>query len=758
MKKKTILCLSAFSAAVFLLLSLSSSYFVKADNLFEIKVKKNGHTKLSVQEGKQTFYTLFMPNNLPETWQGKIEVDESLGMSDDLLESLNESVEITSYEVIDAKDVITFSSTQDQLEIGLTPTQKAPMSFVLTLDTGSGDLTHELSVTPTDTSLLAERMAMSKDNETMNFDKVPPIPSEALDIDLEDYFGIVGDASVSSEFPNTLIPIPDARYQKGAMWSHNKINLARDFSMEMFVYLHELDPGEKLADGITITFHNDPRGVEAIGGKGAGIGAYPFNANSGTAEDYKYIKNAISAEFDPYINDYDSPEDYDRHPNIDGQEHIAIVRPKPQEQMKEEISRSHAEFGPPITHVNIDANQWNVVTAYWTASTEKLRIGFEERQRDGSYKEVASIDAHLENHRELFDGDYVHWGTTGSSGGEKGTYYIAMKKMPEIDLGEPVTDVINLSNNEKFGDVGSNSETVVENDDEVEYRLTHVIDGNNTIAKLKNYRIEDELPKGITYIPNSTTYTHYNVDTGELLGKGKISDKYWNKNKLDYVMEEEVKEDSEIVIHYQADFHSDEYKKEELTNSWAYTTTNGYGQESTEATLIKERTKYEITEQFVDNETGAELKKEEESLVDISKSGKTWFKREPEYIEGYELEKYTYQTKEGIKEVEVTGDDLINFELTDDTEIVYYYRLADFSPRINLRTKNNKLLIHYRNIDQLHVFVNDEMYKIIDVETKMSDETFALPLRVDSDRTKISVQGKLEGDNVVNASLNRNKK
>ncbi len=106
----------------------------------------------------------------------------------------------------------------------------------------------------------------------------------------------------------------------------------------------------------------------------------------------------------------------------------------------------------------------------------------------------------------------------------------------------------------------------------------------------------------------------------------------------------------------------------------------------------------------------------------------------------------------------MTGDDLINFELTDDTEIVYYYRLADFSPRINLRTKNNKLLIHYRNVDQLHVFVNDEMYKIIDVETKMSDETLTLPLRMDSDRTKISVQGKLEGDNVVNASLNRDKK
>ncbi|MBO0475891.1 isopeptide-forming domain-containing fimbrial protein [Vagococcus sp. DIV0080] len=745
MKKKIILYLSAFSVAIFFL--LSSGYFVKANNIFEINIKKNGHTKLSVLEGKQTFYTLLMPNNLPDTWQAKVEADESLGVSPDLLENLNEFVKVESHQMIDGKDVITFSSSQETIELGITATQKAPMNLVLTIETESGDYSHELMITPTDSSLLSERSSI---------EKIPQIPAEALDIDLFDYFGIVGDASVSSEFPNTLIPVPDATFQKGAMWSQNKINLKRDFSMEMFVYLHEME-GNGLADGITVTLHNDPRGVKAIGGAGAGIGAYPINGRNSSAEEKKYIENAISAEFDPHLNE-GTLDDYDSHPNIDGKPHIAVVRPKPQEEMRQEISRSHAEFGMPITHIDFDVPHWNVVTTYWTASEEKLRIGFEELQPNGSYVETAVIESHLENHEELFGGDYVHWGATGSTGENKGAYYIAMKKMPEIDLGEPVTDVINLSNNEKFGDVGSNSETVVEEGDEVEYRLTHVIDGNNTIAKLKNYRIEDELPKGVTYIPNSTTYTHYNIDTGELLGKGKISDDYWNKNKLDYVMEEEVKEDSEIVIHYQAEFNSSSYKKEELPNSWAYTTTNGFGQKSTEATLIKERTKYEITEQFVDNETGAELKKEEESLVDISKSGKTWFKREPEYIEGYELEKYTYQTKDDIKEVEVTGDDLINFELTDDTEIVYYYRLADFSPRINLRTKNNKLLIHYRNVDQLHVFMNDEMYKIIDVETKMSDETLTLPLRVDSDRTKISVQGKLEGDNVVNASLNRDKK
>lgn len=752
MKKKYIVRTSIFMIVGIFILSVTFGFFAKANNAYEIKIKPNGKTEITVLEGKETFYTLFLPKSMPEKWQGKIEADSSLGLSGDLIEHLNDSVKVLDYQELGNKDVIVFESSEEVLEIGITATKKQPMLLNFSFETGNKKVNHEITVSPTEGSLFAERLSLTKST-----DKIPDIPAEALDIDLVDYFGIVGDASVSTEYPNTLIPVPDSFYQKGAMWSHNKINLKRDFSMEMFVYLHEMN-GKGLADGITVTFQNDPRGVEAIGGSGAGIGAYPVNHRGDPDPvEAKYIENAISAEFDPHINE-GAEDDYDKHPNIDGKPHIAIVRPKPQEEMREEISRSHAEFGDPINYVNFDVPRWNVVTAYWTAETERLRIGFEELQKDGSYVEVAAIDSHLENHEQLFGGSYVHWGMTGSTGLNKGAYYIAMKKMPEIDLGEPITDVINLSEREKFGEIGSNSETIVEDEDRVEYRLHHLIDGNNTIAKLKNYKIEDELPKGVVYEPGSTTYSHRNTDTNELISEGKVPDKSWNNNKLEFIMPEEVREDSEIIIHYEARFHSNTYKKEELQNDWAYTTTNGFGQKSTQATLIKEREAYVVTEQFVDEE-GIQLAGDEDSEIMIEKNNKTWFKREPKEIEGYELESYSYTNLETQEKKQVDYvDGQIEIELTGDTNIIYHYRLADFSPRVNLRTKNNKLLIHYRNVDELQIFVNDEAYKTIKTEPKMSDETITLPLRVDSDRTKIRVEGRREGEADVFATLNDKKK
>jgi hypothetical protein len=55
------------------------------------------------------------------------------------------------------------------------------------------------------------------------------------------------------------------------VWSYGKVDFTKNFSMPFEAYLgNKNDDG---ADGIAIVFHNDPDGINAIGGTGGGIGA-----------------------------------------------------------------------------------------------------------------------------------------------------------------------------------------------------------------------------------------------------------------------------------------------------------------------------------------------------------------------------------------------------------------------------------------------------------------------------------------------------
>ena len=68
--------------------------------------------------------------------------------------------------------------------------------------------------------------------------------------------------------------------------SNERILLTHDFSISFNVFLGSNDRG---ADGMTFVLHNDPRGAEANGGRGGGLGAAG-------------IVNGLAIEFDTFNN------------------------------------------------------------------------------------------------------------------------------------------------------------------------------------------------------------------------------------------------------------------------------------------------------------------------------------------------------------------------------------------------------------------------------------------------------------------------
>lgn len=102
---------------------------------------------------------------------------------------------------------------------------------------------------------------------------------------------------------------------------------------------------------------------------------------------------------------------------------------------------------------------------------------------------------------------------------------------------------------------------------------------------------------------------------------------------------------------------------------------------------------------------------------------------------------------------------LYNFRtpIHEDKTLYAQWLDMDSTPRINLRVKHNQLVIFYRNLDELVLEINGEEYKRLSVDQTLNDDQVTIPLKVDSNRTKVVVKGKVAGKTVVSASLNGSK-
>jgi len=100
-------------------------------------------------------------------------------------------------------------------------------------------------------------------------------------------FNLIGDADYM--LGDCIKLTPDEPYASGMAYHERKLNLNQYFEIEFDIYFGDKD--ELGADGIAFVIHNDPRGYEAFGFWGEGLG-------------YGRIYPSIAVEFDTYQNMY----------------------------------------------------------------------------------------------------------------------------------------------------------------------------------------------------------------------------------------------------------------------------------------------------------------------------------------------------------------------------------------------------------------------------------------------------------------------
>lgn len=228
--------------------------------------------------------------------------------------------------------------------------------------------------------------------------------------------------------------------QRGAVWSQDKIDLTQPLELEFTIYLGDVDA--EGADGIAFVLHNDPRGFNAKGtpGGGLGFGYEPFFSSSDPKAVLDAIVPSVGIEFDTYNNvqlDSDIADD-----------HTTVV-------YNGDIS--HPQF--PAVRINPDApnvedNQCYVYKIKWDPVKQQLELYFNGKLRFSHQDNI--ID-------KVFDGNpIVYYGFTGATGGNKnehtvcvyevGSMPVAQDDVVETEPAKPVTIAVLENDTHTTGD------------------------------------------------------------------------------------------------------------------------------------------------------------------------------------------------------------------------------------------------------------------------------------------------------------------
>ncbi|MDK1728032.1 isopeptide-forming domain-containing fimbrial protein [Dellaglioa algida] len=330
------------------------------------------------------------------------------------------------------------------------------------------------------------------------------LPSEVPDppksnIVLTDTFQLItgSNSYVHPTNKNEVVVTDDKTYMKGGLWYKNKINLAKDFDMGMYVFLGDKNQPNKGADGITFVMQNDPVGLAAVGASGAGIGAY---GKSG--EENNYIKNGLALEFDTYRNNSATKgtNDGDIDEIAKDYGHIAI-------QKTQSVARNHENTMLGTATNQLANNKWRKVDMSWSAQSKTLSYTIEG---------FGSKTYKIANPNALFGGDQVYWGFTGSTGTYTNNQAVAIDKLPDQTKSTLKKDVKNITNK----DADYKTTTIEKKGDIVEYRLAYESDKENTQVLLAA-ELKDVLDGRHTYVPGSLT-----------IDGNKQTDAVWNNGTI----------------------------------------------------------------------------------------------------------------------------------------------------------------------------------------------------------------------------------
>ena len=316
-------------------------------------------------------------------------------------------------------------------------------------------------------------------------------PPSSYGLNITDLFHIVEpkpddpgiESAVDSQYPNVAVITFDKTNQFGGMWANNKLDLAFPFSTEMHLHLgRQYGYSGPAADGMTFVMHNDPDGLNAIGGAGEGLGAYRGRKWSGTdtVPHGTCLKNSLVIEFDT-CRDRISEGALVDDPGAAGSAHCSLLFPR----SNTITMLSHMEV------YNFTPTQdWIKFEAKWTPNNiggGTLDYSF------GGIERVITVD----NIISTFADTTVYWGFTGSTGDFTAVQAAAITQLP-------IQSII--------------AEKTVknENGDDIDQKLAHPNDilyytirvtTNMLTGSIGPVDIEDELSEHVTYMGGDVKVT-----------------------------------------------------------------------------------------------------------------------------------------------------------------------------------------------------------------------------------------------------------
>jgi len=170
-----------------------------------------------------------------------------------------------------------------------------------------------------------------------------------------------GSASVANDV-YTLTTAGGQVNQAGTAMSTQRIDVSKNFTIAFDVNLGDSDSG---ADGAAIVLHNDPRGANAVGIHGTGLGVGG-------------ISNGLAIEFDTYNSTAVNLSESSM-PGVD-------------------IASDHTDFlgtnsafsTTPVALPNIEDGAWHHVVVTWNATTQTLNYTFDNQPMGTLNSDIAN--------------------------------------------------------------------------------------------------------------------------------------------------------------------------------------------------------------------------------------------------------------------------------------------------------------------------------------------------------------------------------
>lgn len=315
----------------------------------------------------------------------------------------------------------------------------------------------------------------------------PDLPADYERVSFDEVFQ--NPIGIGTEFlSDTQLQItPDEKSNLGAIWSKDKLDFTRKFVVDTYMYLG--NRGRNAADGITLTFQNDPRmknNMSSVkGSDGMGIGSY----SQGRTGYNDYIQNALSIEVDTYRNTGARDRIDQEIDNIGSggghNGHLAIVTPKPSNNIGRGEHSNITYATEPISN-----GEWHRMRVQWEPESSSLTYTFDH---------YPSQTYRIKDLNESFGGSEAYWGFTGSTGGLHALNVVAFKELPQHQRMKQTASLKNRTEN------GSYEEKVdVYNGDTLNYKVKTRYDSVD-LDPWKDGRVIAKLPKGFNYVKASAT-------------------------------------------------------------------------------------------------------------------------------------------------------------------------------------------------------------------------------------------------------------